>query len=202
MKRLGRLALAAALLVPAGIAVSTGAGAVGPSATCSGGLAGTVGIAPGLKLVARQSQALSIANATQSVCSGGYVTAGVVKTQALFPLKTAAVNCQNLLNGIATKTPLWSGRIQATWTAPPGMGKTVAAISAYVTSSVGTSTSFHFSGNVIPGGNLFTHGHVSGNFTIDKGLNSTAATPAGSCSLLNPITGANITASSLKITTP
>ncbi len=194
MRNLGRLAMVAALVVSAGAVAPLSAGAVvDPTATCAG-TSGSVALSPGLNLVndhdVVQSASVTAAGVT---CTGGYVTAGALKVS----LKSKkAVSCNSLIDGIPTKTPKWNGTVRVNWNLPVGMGRSDAVVQAYVLSTTGASTTFKVSGNVLDSSNLF-YGHFSGKITINKGLNSTAN--GGSCSVLNAITSATVTASNFKV---
>lgn len=209
MRIFGRLALAIAMLAPAGLIAAQSANAVGPTATCSG-TTGTAafnpGTEPGLRLVAKTVQKVTLAGATQA-CTGGFVTAGtLVSTGGL--RSAAPVSCLSLkadrLKSVANRTK-FAGQVKVIWSAPTGMGRTYANVLAYVTTAdVANKTTLHYSGTVLAPTfdppQLFKSGHVSGNITIDKGLNTAAGTPAGNCSVLIPIDGGAVSAASIKIT--
>jgi hypothetical protein len=193
------------MLAPAGLIAAQSANAVGPTATCSGtngNAAFSPGADVGLRLVARTVQRIALGGAGQA-CTGGFVTAGTLSTSTALK-SSAAVSCLSLkadrLKTVANRTK-FSGSVKVVWSAPAGMGTTVANVQAYVTTAdIANKTTFHYSGQVPAQANLFSGGHASGNFTINKGLNTAAGTPAGNCSVLVPIDGGAISAASIKLT--
>lgn len=196
MRNLGRLAMVAALVVSAGAAAPLSAGAViTPTASCTG-TTGSVGFTPGLELVDDQNSVQTAAvTAAGLICTGGYVTAGVLSGT----LKSSkAVSCLSLLDGIATSSPKWNGHMKAKWTAPAGMEATKATVRAWVKASTGASTTFKIKGTVNADAGLFANRTFTSIITVDKGLNAVAN--GGSCTVSIPITTSTITASTLKLT--
>ena len=106
--------MAAALLVPAGMVVTsaTGAGAVGGT-TCTG-TSGVATFTPALPKVgssATVTPVVTIKGAKITGCSGGGVTSGTFKSKITFHDPT---NCQKLLNGDPVANPP-TGKITTTW---------------------------------------------------------------------------------------
>ena len=205
MRTLGRLAMAAALIVPVGAVTATSAGAASTNpnqATCSGTggainsqtVNNGVGDHGGLLLARKGAQKFQLkstvgTNTNPSTnCSGGVVNGGNIV--ATFTTATA-VNCQTApgvsMGGVGT----------ITWTSPAGMGKT----SANVQFTWRTNTSLHYSGSVTANNsttNVFKGDHVSGNVFTQQSLAATAS--GGNCSATIPLTHFDITSIVLRIT--
>lgn len=185
MRILGRLAMAAALLVPVGIVAAGQAGAAGGGFNCHGA-AGTVSASPGLLLSSSRPQTLGVSSTGLS-CSGGFVTGGNLSAS----LQTPNVRC----SGMVGKSGNGSGTL--TWTAPANMGKSTAKLNFKVTGTVAHTTTGTITGTVTTSGsNLGSGKAISGSFTLNKGLKPTAQ--GGDCSVTSPITSFGITAIALK----
>jgi len=195
MKVLGRLAMAAAMLVPIGVAVAAPAGAVNTNTAACTGTTGAinsvltnngVGDHGGLLLARKGSQQFKLSATTGTDC-GTVVDAGTLS--AVFTTATA-VNCQT-----ASSTTL-GGHGTLKWTAPAGMGKSVANISWRWTSP----THLHYSGSVSATGsttNVFNGQHVSGGVTTQQSL--LAVANGGNCTSTIPLTHFTITGWTLSI---
>jgi hypothetical protein len=183
MRILGRLAMAAALLVPVGIVAAGSASASGGGFNCSG-TSGTATATPGLLLSTGKPQQTAISSSGLT-CTGGFVTGGRLKAS----IQTTTTNCA----GLVGKTSNGAGTL--TWT-DAGMGKSTAKLNFKVTSSVGHVTSGTITGVITTSGsNLAAGKAVSGAFTLNKGLRSTAS--GGDCTVTIPLTSFGITAISL-----
>jgi hypothetical protein len=195
MRTLGRLAMAAALIVPAGaVATASSAGAVNTNtAACTavGQINGQhtnngVGDNGGLLLAKKGSQQFKLTAKTNSDC-GDVVDAGRMK--ATFTTATA-INCQT-----ATTTTM-GGSGTFTWTAPDGMGTSVANIRFRWTSP----TTLRYAGSVSSTGssnNIFGGQHVNGLVTTVQSLKAKAA--GGNCTATIPLTKFIISGMNIKI---
>jgi hypothetical protein len=194
MRTLGRLAMAAALIVPVGAVVATSAGAANTNTaacTATGNMNSVltnngVGDHGGLLLARKGSQQFKVTAATNSDC-GTVVDSG---TLSAVMTTATAINCQT-----ASTTTL-GGSGTFTWTAPPGMGKSVANIQWRWT---GPQT-MHYSGSVSATGssnNVFGGQHVSGNLHTVQSLLAVAA--GGNCTATIPLTHFTIDAMNIKI---
>lgn len=194
MRRLGRLALAAAVLVPVGAFATAPAGAAAPGASCTGSTGAInsvltnngVGDHGGLLLARKGSQQFRL-SASGQTCTGGFVTGARTKMKVT---TATPVNCQNI------NTTTLGGSGTFTWTAPAGMGTSNFNVQWRWTSN----TTIHFSGSVSASGstnNLFNARHVNGNITTSTSLASTAS--GGNCSATIPLTSFAITAISYKL---
>ena len=98
MKAFGRLLLATALLVPAGLMTAQGAGATpAPSATCTTNT-GTLNFSPGVRAVAKNSaESISSTDGTLDGCSGIGIT-GDTGGAFSFTVGHAAVTCRTIRN--------------------------------------------------------------------------------------------------------
>lgn len=157
--------------------------------TCVGS-AGTVSVAPGLRLAAKATQSIGL-NGTLASCTGGYVTAAAV---AVDFRSIAPMSCENAL--ATTMTSGGFGRI--TWTSPGSMGVSGATVRYRFLSTSGHTTIVKFSGEVTQRANLFTGRRVSGRLTLNAGLAAAAA--GGDCRAATPLTSFGVTAVRFTIT--
>jgi hypothetical protein len=155
-------------------------------AACTGS-AGSVGASPGLLYSTSKPQTITLAS-TMSSCTGPYVTAARIS----FSFRSStAINCQNAIN----VTSGGSGTLF--WPAPGGMGKSAATLRFVITSSSGHVTKVHFYGDVTSKANVFTSAHVSGNITLNRGLQSVA--DGGDCSTTSPLASFGVTSITMKL---
>jgi hypothetical protein len=192
MRTLGRLAMAAALIVPVGaVAATSSAGAATNNhASCSGTGAinsqttnNGVGDNGGLLYSRKGSQQFK--GTGSGTCTGGVVTSNRVKMTVT--TKTA-VNCQT----IGATTLGGSGTF--TWNA--GMGTSNFNVQWRWTSD----KTIHISGSVSAGGsqdNTFGGNHISGNITTAQSLKTVAS--GGNCSAVNPLKHFDITNYNFKV---
>jgi hypothetical protein len=184
MRILGRLALAAALLVPVGVIAAGSASASGGGFNCSSTL-GNATATSGLLLSSGRSQQWSLSSAGLT-CTGGFVTGGRLKAS----MQTTTTNCA----GLVGKTSNGSGVL--TWTAPAGMGQSSAKLNFKVTGSTGHETHGTITGVVTTSGsNLAAGKAVSGAFSLNKGLQSVAS--GGDCTVTVPLTSFGLNSISL-----
>jgi len=185
MRILGRLALAAALLVPVGVVTASTAGASGGGFHCSGG-GGTTTMSPGLLLFTGHPQTIT---STQNglVCTGGFVDHGNLTASEQTP---QSVRCSGIV-GLVDR-----GTAKIVWTSPAGFGKTTLKLNMTITGTSGHTTSGTLSGVVTTTGSNFAAGKaVSGAFVLGKGLKSTNS--GGDCTVNIPLTTFPITSISL-----
>lgn len=187
MRILGRFALAAALLAPAGLITVQSASAAGGGFNCTGS-SGSVVLDRGLSLQTDRSSVMTV-TAPGLTCTGGQVTAGALSAT----LKTPAVSCAKWVGAknVGTGT--------ATWSAPVQMGKTTMALQFKVTATAGHVTSGTILGKVIGAQDQVGTGKgIAGTFSLNKGLKSTAS--GGDCTLLGRLKTFGITAINIKTT--
>lgn len=173
---------------PASASAAVVIGTAAPPSTSCTGSAGRLTSTPGLLLTYAQPQTLALAT-TFGSCTGTWVTSARL---AISVRSSTAITCPSAFN----VTNGGSGRI--TWTAPPGMGTSGVSVRLVVTGTTGHVTKLHFYGEVTSQSNIYTGRRLSGNITINKGLNAVAS--GGDCTVTLPITTADVTAASLKIT--
>jgi hypothetical protein len=184
MRIFGRLAMAAALLVPVGIVAAGSAGASGGGFACSGG-GGTVTASPGFLLTTSKPQTVAVSQSALA-CTGGFVTSGNLSASG----QTPTVRCSGMVGASA------KGAGTLTWTAPANMGKSTAKLNFTVTGTAGHTTSGTISGKVTTSGsNLASGKTITGAFVLNKGLRSTAS--GGDCSVTSSLTSFGITSISL-----
>ena len=177
MRTLGRLAMAAALIVPVGAVVATSsAGATSNHASCNGSgqinsqtTNNGVGDHGGLLYARKGSQQFK--GTGSGPCSGIVVTSNKV---SMTVTTQTAVNCQTIIG-----VPI-GGNGTFTWNT--GMGTSNFSIQWRWT----TPTSIHFSGSVQGAGNVFLGNHISGNIHTTKSL--LAVANGGNCTVTNPLT--------------
>ena len=155
-------------------------------ASCSGST-GSVGVSPGLLYSSSHTQTFALASTIGS-CTGPYVTSARLSISFR---SASGISCQNAINAIS------SGSGSMFWPSPRGMGKSSVTLRFVITSTSGHSTNVHFYGDVRSAANVFTGAHVSGNLTMDRGLNSGAN--GGDCSKTSPLTSFGITAITMKL---
>ena len=155
-------------------------------ASCSGST-GSVGVSPGLLYSSSQTQTFALASTIGS-CTGPYVTSARISISFR---SATGISCQNAINAIS------SGSGSIFWPSPRGMGKSAVTLRFVITSTSGHATNVHFYGDVRSAANVFTGAHVSGNLTMDRGLNSGAN--GGDCSKTSPLTSFGITAITMKL---
>jgi hypothetical protein len=195
MRVLGRLAMAAALMVPIGVVAATSAGAsTAYHATCTGASGSIdnvlknngVGDNGGLLLQAKGPQQYRL-SASGQTCTGNAVSAARVKAVVT---TATAVNCTTI------KSTTLGGSGTFTWTAPVGMGTSNFNIRWNWTSN----TAIHIAGSVSAGGssnNIFGGNHITGSITTSTSLASTAT--GGNCSATIPLSHFTITAISYSL---
>lgn len=179
MRTLGRLAMAAALIVPVGAVAATSSAGASTSnhAACNG--SGAIvsqltnnGIGDHGGLLYSRKGAQQFKGTGNGPCSGGIVTSNRVK---VIVTTQTPVNCQTIKN-----TTL-GGNGTLTWNT--GMGTSNYSIQWKWTSN----TTIHFSGNVTgPGANTFQGNHISGNMQTTKSI--AAAASGGNCTATQPLT--------------
>ena len=177
MRKFARLALAVALLAPAGIVATNSAGAAGGGFDCEKTVAeGNFSANPGLLLGTAASQTFKL-NQRLS-CDGGFVTTGTLKAT----LYAGGTTCGGF-TGAKTST---AGT--ATWSAPLGMGvSTVNLKLSGVNRTVPGQTTMAISGTVGTGTSVIGAGKaLTGSITVNKGLKSVAN--GGHCTINIPLT--------------
>jgi len=168
---------------PARVSGAVVVGAAFSPTVCSGA-AGTVTMSPGIAMTSGKPQTIAL-DALVTTCSGGYVTAGRVRTSFR---SSTAMTCRNA----TAMTSGGSGRMN--WRAPRGMGSSDVTMRFVFVSSSGHSTKVHFYGTVTSKANLFTARHISGNLWVNRGLNSIDS--GGDCRNVQRMT--NFTVTSIK----
>ena len=141
----------------------------------------------GLLYSTKKSQTFTLSSAMGS-CTGPYVSAARI---AISLQSETAIKCPNAINVKNTG----SGNIF--WPAPGGMGKSVATIHFVITASSGHVTHVHFTGVVTSKANVFTNSPISGDITLNRGLQSVAN--GGDCKDSAPLTNFGVTAISMKL---
>jgi hypothetical protein len=154
--------------------------------TCSGHR-GSVHATPGLLL------ALPVANsfmlgATFGSCSGPYVHAAGLSV-SFRPKST--LSCQSAIGAQI------GGTGTLTWTAPIGLGTSGATIRLVLGSTVGHTTTAHFSGTVTSHASVFSGAHVTGTLTLQRGLHAAAA--GGDCTTSKWLGNFSVTSASMTI---
>jgi len=179
MRTLGRLLMAAALIVPVGAVVATSSAGASTTnhASCSG--SGSIvsqltnnGVGDNGGLLYSKKGAQQFKGTGSGPCSGGIVTSNRVK---MIVTTQTAVNCQTIGSTVL------GGNGTLTWNT--GMGTSSFSIQWKWTSN----TTIHISGNVTaPADNTFIGNHISGNMTTTKSL--AAAASGGNCTATIPLT--------------
>jgi len=96
MKAFGRLLLATALIVPAGVATAQSAGATAkPTATCTTHTADTLKLTPGVRLTRPVGQTISNTNGALSGCHGVGIAGNTGGTFS-FSVNRSAVTCSSI----------------------------------------------------------------------------------------------------------
>jgi hypothetical protein len=147
---------------------------------------GSMTATPGLLLTDARPQTLALA-ATLKSCTGPYVSSGRISFSMRTPSEARCQSLVNMQNG---------GNGKITWTAPLGMGTAGASLRIIITSTSGHVTQASFFGIVTSRSNFLTGRHISGNVTLQRGLNPLAS--GGDCNLETPI--ANFPVSALRFT--
>lgn len=185
MRYLGRLAIAAALIVPVGIAAAPSAQAISGTHgqfNCSG-TSGTENYRPGLLLNTKLNERFTTSSAV--TCTGGSVTGGNLSIDA----NESKVTCPKLARGL-----LVAGHARATWNKVDKAGFSNLVVLLTVKSTSGHVTSGTITGTVTSGAIAVTK-QVKGTWAIDKGISSIPN--GGNCSVKKLLTSANITQISL-----
>ena len=177
MRKVAGVLLAAAIMVPTGLAVSNaGAAAATPTCKALAGVATFTPAVPKIGSTVKVKTTVGIKGAKLSGCTGGGVTGGTVNASLKFGL---AANCASLLKGDSTKT---AGTVGITWNtkAVSTVGKaTLVGVTGKPTQSTvsGKITAGLFVGKtvsvvtnyVIPTGGCTKAALSKVNFTILKG---------------------------------
>lgn len=185
MRILGRLALATALLAPAGLITIQSASAVGGGFNCTGS-SGTVALDNGLSLRTARVSTVTV-TAPGLTCTGGQVTAGGLTARLRMD---KAVECSGWV-GLKN-----AGTGTATWTLPVQMGTTTMNLGFKVTATAGHVTSGTISGRVTGNQQVGSGKGISGTFSLNKGLKSTAS--GGDCTVTGKLKNFGITAINIK----
>jgi hypothetical protein len=184
MKVLGRLLLATALLVPAGIAAAPSAQASGTGGhfNCQG--TGSEKITPGLLLTTSFDQRFQ-GSGTGITCTGGVVTGGSMT----FNLTEENVRCPNL------KGRPVHGTLRMIWNTADKAGQTLLKLAFTITATAGKTSNGTIAGTVASG-HVAVGRAVTGTFALNKGLNSIPN--GGNCAVQKRINFANVTAIAFK----
>jgi hypothetical protein len=161
--------MAAALIVPAGVAVSAqSAGAASDNATCTTNT-GTMKASPGVSLTVRQSQTIVTKGGTLDSCTG----VGIAdSTSATFnwTVQRAAVSCKNI------KGTTFAGSGQIKWSSDGSNAGVITKVILRV--KFNSLTQIQFSGQVT---STYLHGgKIKGTATIPPNLRS-AGDNGGTC---------------------
>jgi hypothetical protein len=176
MRRFASVALAAALLVPVGIAVSGPAQAAdAPAAFCHRSVPnGTMTASPGLKYLVKRKQSYALTTKTL-VCSGAFVRGVDVSLHSTQPI---AISCTTAV-GVVASSGSTSGLL--TWTKPANSGKSKWHGYITITATSGHTTTAKLKGviNTSPANTLLGGHKVTGTLKFSKGLALT--TNGGDC---------------------
>ena len=176
MRRFARVALAAALLVPAGIAVTGVAHAAdAPAAFCHRSVPnGRMTVTPGLKYLVKQKQAYVLTTAGL-VCNGAYVRGVDVSLHTSQPV---AIGCTS---AVGTEANSGSSSGLFTWTKPAHSGESKFHGSITITATSNHTTTAKLKGviNTSPANTLLGGHRVTGTIHFSKGLALT--TNGGDC---------------------
>jgi hypothetical protein len=183
MKSFGRLLMAAALIVPAGVALAPSAGASGGHFACTG-TDGAIKVTPGLTLSQSRPQRYQGA-ATGLTCTGGFVSGGSLAFNANSGSKSE--RCSTLLHGRPQH-----GQGTITWARKDKAGKSQLLFVLTWTSPTGGTLTGTVRGTSVAAGKALT-----GSFTSTESLKSVNAATPGNCSVKKPITAFTLTAISL-----
>ena len=179
MKSFGRLLMAAALIVPLGVATaqSAGAGSLPSVSGCSG--SGTIKAKPGLLLRATASQTFGVTGAALTGCTGDNGGAAGDATLTLSVQSASSANCKTIRN----KVNRGAGRI--VW-AEAHAGTSTAKINVTIVGNskvtiTGKVTSTDYKGQAISGLGSFTpnlnaKGTAGGGCSLNSKLKSLALT--------------------------
>jgi len=183
MKSFGRLLMAAALIVPVGVATAQSAGAVqgGQGSFSCSSTSGTFAVRPGLLLGQKKNQ--RITQDTTVTCTGGFVTGGA----AHLNVNEERQNCASLAAGPKQGS---NGTIRVIWAKTDKAGQSVITVNLTVTATSGHTTSGTLTGSVRIGA-LAVGKKITGTFAINKGLKSRSN--GGDCAALTRLTGGSLT---------
>jgi hypothetical protein len=176
MRTFARLALATALLLPVGVAVSSAAHAAdAPAAFCHRSVPGNLTATPGLKDLVKRQQAY-VLTASGLVCNGAFVRGVNVSLHTPQPI---AISCTSAVGKVANSGSS-SGLL--TWTKPTNSGKSKFHGSITITGTSGHTTIAKLKGviNTSPANTLLGGHRVTATITLSKGLALT--TNGGDCS--------------------
>ena len=176
MRRFARIALATALLISAGIAVSGPAQAAdAPAAFCHRSVPnGNMTATPGLKYLVKRAQAYVLTTGGL-VCNGDFVRGVNVSLHTAQPV---AISCTSAVGEVA-KSGSSSGLF--TWTKPANSGKSKFHGNITITATSGHTTTAKLKGviNTSPANTLLGGHKVTGTIHYSKGLALT--TNGGDC---------------------
>lgn len=177
MRRFTRVALAVALLLPAGIAVSSAAHAAdAPAAFCHRSVPnGNLTATPGLKFLVKRAQAYVLTTGGL-VCNGAFVRGVNVSLHSPQPI---AISCTSAV-GQTAKSGSSAGLL--TWTKPASSGKSKFHGNITITATSGHTTTAKLKGviNTSPANTLLGGHRVTATIQLSKGLALT--TNGGDCS--------------------
>ena len=182
MRIIGRLALAAALLVPVGVATANSAGASSGTVKCTIG-ATKVGISPGLLLSTNASQTLKVPSPNLpsspgplDACHGFGINGSASGTTMTFSVTTPkSVTCQSII-GVQI-----NGTAKITWAASTHNGTTTAKFGVNFTSA----TTAHLRGTITTtSGNYLAGEHISADVSFPS---IAPADQGGNCSNVQKI---------------
>jgi hypothetical protein len=149
-------------------------------ASCTGNT-GTVTLNPGMLEKTAQTQHLDL-SATVG-CQGPSVNAGSVTFSLRARRSASCATAVGLISG-------GSGTIR--WSAPGGMGKSIATIQLKIASTGNHQTKATFSGSITSGNSILKGADISGTLLLSRGFHATSA--GGDCSSQTPLTQMPMTA--------
>ena len=175
--------MAAALIVPLGVATAQSAGATqgGQGKFSCSSSDGSFAVRPGLLLGQKKDQ--RITQDTAVTCTGGYVTGGA----AHLNVNEEHQNCASLAAGPKQGS---NGIIRVNWSKTDKAGSSVLTVNLTVTATSGHTTSGTLTGHVRFGA-LAVGKTITGTFAINKGLKSRSN--GGDCAALKRLTGGSLT---------
>jgi hypothetical protein len=170
MRNIARLALATALLLPAGLVAAGPAHAADPAAKCQRATSqGLLTATPGLKQVVKKKQAY-VLNTAGLTCTGDFVRGVNI---ALNTSQPVGINCSSAIGQVAN-----SGKSNGvlTWTKPASQGKSKFHAYISITGTSGHTTTAKIKGvvNTSPANQLFGGHKVSGTIKLGRGLKPVA----------------------------
>ena len=183
MKSFGRLLMAAALIVPLGVATAQSAGAVqgGQGSFSCSATSGAFAFRPGLLLGQKKNQRLT--GDASVKCTGGFVTGGA----AHLNVNEERQNCASLTAGPKQGS---NGSIRVIWNKADKAGQSLLTVNLMVTATKGHTTSGTLTGTVRIGA-LAVGKKITGTWAINKGLSSNST--GGDCAALQRLTTASLT---------